>query len=522
MVQSSLSQQHLVTRYLLLYCLFGIIVGVQLGTATWVVEVFQYWPAYSAHFLMAFTMAGLIVGEVCGARVTKRYSSSKAVVFAATAFAISALGSFVAVSLWRPGVSASLSFKFLVVAAFLFGIGLGTQHSSLDAWFSVSTRLTSERSPADSEMGWGFTTYNLGFFLGQVLFFPLLYNRNWSTVVATPHGNESNPAQMAISASPYMVPLVAALLIMLLRPYSFREQDIEPELAKDQGSPHSVAAIFRRGGIAFVTMLIVGSCVSFVIFHIDTFSGPYLLPGSTIQQKTLGVGILCFVTFVMVGLFSWKLDADQRLQTLSPTSRSGVLAFNLACTIVLLGLIVRWNGEFGWFWVAAALGLANGFVNTLPQLAKWAILDCASIGDKASASAILGIAKRVPNLVFSLAVIKINDAEVKGPNFAYKLLIAANVIAIIALAIYYSRVRRYDLRIVCPSDKALAMDGVLAATVSDIPNTTLNSLEHLPPTNGDAAITMSIHSTSKDYVRQLIHALRHNRTVSRAALRRTR
>ena len=522
MVHTSLSQRRLVTRYLLLYCLFGIIVGVQLGTATWVVAVFQYWPPYSAHFLLAFTMAGLIAGEICGARVTRRYSSSKAVVFAAAAFAISALGSFLAVYLWTPAVTGAFSFKFLLVAAFTFGIGLGTQHSSLDAWFSVSTRLTSERSPTDSEMARGYTTYTLGFFVGQVAFFPLLYNLSWWTPVATTDGNESTPLKMAISAAPYLVPLVAAVLIMLLRPYSFPEKDIEPETASDQESRHSVASIFRRGGIAFVMMLIVGSCVSFVIFHIDTFSGPYLLPGSTIAEKTLGVGVLCFVTFVMVGLFSWKLDADQRLQTLSPTSRSGVLAINLACTVVLLGLIVHWNGKFGWFWVAVALGIASGFVNTLPQLAKWAILDCASIGDKASASAILGIAKRVPNLVFSLAVMKLGNATVKSPNFAYKLLIAADVIAIIALAIYYSRVRRYDLRVVCPTDKVRAIDDVLALTVSDVPNTTLDALEHLAPTNGETAISVSVHSTSKDYVRQLVRALRHNRTVSRAVVRRSR
>jgi MFS family permease len=522
MVQTSLSQRRLVTRYLLLYCLFGVIVGVQLGTATWVVAVFEYWPPYSAHFLLAFTMAGLIVGEICGARVTKKYSSSNAVVFAAAAFAISALGSFLAVYLWTHEVNAALSFKFLLVAAFTFGIGLGTQHSSLDAWFSVSTRLTSERGPTDSEMTRGYTTYTLGFFVGQVVFFPLLYNLRWWTTVATTTGNESTPIKMAISATPYLVPLVAAVLIMLLRPYSFPEKDIEPEPGDDQESRHSVAGIFRRGGIAFVMMLIVGSCVSFVIFHIDTFSGPYLLPGSTIAEKTLGVGILAFVTFVMVGLFSWKLDADQRLQTLSPTSRSGVLALNLAFTVVLLGLIVHWNGKFGWFWVAVALGIASGFVNTLPQLAKWAILDCATMGDKASASAILGIAKRVPNLVFSLAVMTINDAEVKSPNFAYKLLIAANVIAIIALAIYYSRVRRYDLSIVYPSDKGVAIADVLAATVSDCPNTTLQALQHLPSTNGKARIYISVYSTSKHYVRQLVRSLRHNRSVSRASLRRSR
>ena len=183
MVQS-LSQRRLVTRYLLLYCLFGVIVGVQLGTATWVVEVFQFWPKYSGHFLLAFTMGGLIVGEICGARVTKRYSSSKAVLFAAGAFAISALGSLLAVYLWTPDVTdASLNFRYLTVAAFTFGVGLGTQHSSLDAWFSVSTRLTSGRNPTDSEMGWGYSTYTLGFFVGQVLFFPLLITRliTWLT-----------------------------------------------------------------------------------------------------------------------------------------------------------------------------------------------------------------------------------------------------------------------------------------------------------------------------------------------------
>lgn len=522
MVQSKLSQRRLVTRYLLLYCLFGVIVGVQLTAGTWVAEVFHYWPTSGGHFLMAFTMAGLILGEICGARITGWYSSSKAVLFAAAAFGASGLASLIAVSLWSPAVVASLNFKLLTAATFAFGIGLGTQHSSLDAWFSVSTRLTSERSPTDSEMGWGYTTYTLGFFLGQVLFFPLLYNLGWSTLIAEIVNNKPQALKIDISSAPYMLVLGAAVLIFVFRPYTCRERSVETPAEIDNGTSHSVAGIFRRGGIAFLTMLVVGSCVSFAIFHIDTFAGAELLPGLTVEEKTVGLGILCFVTFAMVGLFSWKLEADKRFRTLSPAARSGVLAFNLLWTILLLGLILYLRVLLGSFGVAVVLGIASGFVNTLPQVVKWAILDCARIEDKAKASAILGISKRVPNMVFSLAVIQFSADWLKQSDFAYKLLIGANVIAITALAIYYSRVRRYDLRIVYPSDKALSIDNVLATTVSDVPNTTLEALQHMPSTNGKARVTIAVYSTSKDYVRQLVRTLRKNRTVRRVVIRRSR
>lgn len=522
MVQS-LSQRRLVTRYLLLYCLFGVIVGVQLGGGNWVIKVFNHWPKSGGHLIMAFTMAGMIIGEMCGARVTEWYSSSKAVLFAAAAFSVAALASLMAVYSWTPQLQGSFSSQLLIAGAFAGGVGLGTQHSSLDAWFSVSTRLTSERSPTDSEMGWGYTTYTLGFFLGYVLLYPLLYRFGWSTQIASVVDNESQPFSLPISASPYLLALGAAILILIFRPYSFRGTIIEAETESDNGSAHSVVGIFRRGGIAFVTMLVVGSCVSFVIFHIDTFAGPDLLPGSTVKEKSLGLGILCFITFVMVGIFSWKLEADKRFRTLSPASRSGVLACNLLFTLLLLGLIVLLKGStLGWFGVATVLGIGSGFVNTLPQVVKWAVLDCAMIDDKAKASAILGISKRVPNMIFSVAVVVFTSIKLDGPDFAYKLLIAANVIAIFALGIYYSRVRRYDLRIVYPSGEALAIDGVLAATVIDVPNTTFETLEHLPSTNGKSRIHIAVYSTSKDYMRQLVRTLRHNRTVSRAVMRRSR
>ena len=522
MIPPTISQARLVIRYLLLYCLFGVIVGIQLGAANWVVEVFNYWPKHGTHLLMAFTMGGMVLGEVCGARITERYSSSSAVTFAASAFGASALGSVLAVYLWSPGIDASFNFKLLTAAALTFGIGLGTQHSSLDAWFSVSTRLTSERSPTDSEMGWGFTSYTLGFFLGQILFFPLMYHLGWYTTIAETIGNQSRPFPMAISASPYVFALAAAVLIIIFRPYTFAERSLEPAAEEGPEPSHSVVSIFRRGGIAFVTMLVVGSCVSFVIFHIDTFAGPDLLPGSTVKQKTIALGILCFVTFAMVGLFSWKLEADKRFRTLSPASRSGVLAFNLLCTVLLLGLIVLNGSALGWLGVAVVLGISSGFVNTLPQVVKWAILDCAAIEDKAKASAILGISKRVPNMVFSLLVLMYSTAHLDSPDFAYKLLIAANVVALISLAIYYSRVRRYDLIIVYPSGDALAIDGVLAATVSDVPNTMMEELRHLPATNGKGRLNISVYSTSKDYVGQLVRSLRNHRVVRRAVLRRPR
>ena len=61
----SISQRRLVARYLLLYCLFGVVVGVQLSSGNWVVEVFNYWPITGGHLLMAFTMSGLLLGELC-------------------------------------------------------------------------------------------------------------------------------------------------------------------------------------------------------------------------------------------------------------------------------------------------------------------------------------------------------------------------------------------------------------------------------------------------------------------------
>ena len=515
----SISQRRLVARYLLLYCLFGVVVGVQLSSGNWVVEVFNYWPITGGHLLMAFTMSGLLLGELCGARVTQRYSSSTAVLFAAVAFATSAVVSLLAVSFWSTGTEASVNSELLLAAAFTCGIGLGTQHSSLDAWFSVCTRYASGRSPTDSEMGWGYTTYTLGFFLGQVLFFPLMYH-GWDLDIATVVDHQSQPLTKPIFASPFMLALGAAVLVLIFRPYALGERDPEASTEKGQSS-HNTAEIFRRGGIPFITMLLVGSCVSFVIFHIDTFAGPDLLPGSTVKEKTLGLGILCFATFVMVGIFSWRLDADKRFRTLSPAARSGVLACNLAITVLLLGLIVLKGSALGWLGVAVVLGVSSGFVNMLPQVVKWAILDSAAIEDKAKASAILGIAKRVPNLIFSVTIVSFEAAKLDTPDFAYKLLIGAILVAIAGLAIYYSRVQRYSFTIDYPSDKQLSIDGVLAASISDVPNTMLEDAQHLAATKGKARLNLSIYSTSRDYVSQLLRTLRHQEAVSRVAIKRS-
>jgi MFS family permease len=369
-------------------------------------------------------------------------------------------------------------------------------------------------------MGWGYTTYTLGFFLGQVLFFPLMYH-GWNLDIATVVDHQSQPLTKPIFASPFMLAFGAALLVLIFRPYSLLEQKPEPATEKGRKSSHNAADIFRSGGIAFITMLLVGSCVSFVIFHIDTFAGPDLLPGSTVKQKTLGLGILCFATFVMVGIFSWRLEADKRFRTLSPAARSGVLACNLAITVLLLGLIVLKGNALGWLGVAVVLGLSSGFVNMLPQVVKWAILDSAAIEDKAKASAILGIAKRVPNLVFSATIVTFEAARLDTPDFAYKLLIGAILVAIAALAIYYSRVQRYALTIDYPSDKQLAIEGVLAASISDVPNTMLEESQHLPTTNGKAHLNLSIYSTSREYVSQILRALRHQGAVSRVEIKRS-
>jgi MFS family permease len=521
---SSISQRRLVTRYLVLYFLFGVIVGVQLGAGNWVIRVFHYWGEEGGHLLMAFTMAGMLIGEVCGARLTRRYSSSKAVLFAAAAFALSAVVSFLAVFFWSPETNTAFNSVLLLVAALCVGTGLGTQHSSIDAWFSVSTRVTSERSPTDSEMGWGYTTYTSGFFVGQVLFFPLMYGFAWSSQIAQTIDHKTNPLTMPISASPYVFALAAALLIFIFRPYSFSRALIESVAEKVAERSNSVLGTFRRGGIAFVTMLLVGSCVSFVIFHIDTFAGPDLLPGSTVKEKAIALGILCFVTFILVGLFSWKLETNQRFRTLSPAARSGVLAASLICSVSLLGLILlgKRNSWFDWIGVATLLGFSSGFVNMLPQVVKWAILDCATIGDKAQASAILGVSKRLPNLFFSVAVVVLSSARatLESPNFAYKLLIAANLIALIALSVYYSRVRLYRLRIVYPTQ--VAIDQTLLATISDVPSTVLENLQHLPSKNGTSRLNLSVYSTSKDYIAQLIGSLRNRGGISSALPRRSR
>jgi hypothetical protein len=367
-----------------------------------------------------------------------------------------------------------------------------------------------------------------------------MYGRALNLKIAETHGR-MEPIPLPVSTAPYFVAVFACLLVLAFRPYRAAKAtvDLTSEPNESQISrtllsilrsvPQSLSSVakaygnvFKIGGVTLATMLIVGSAVSFLIFHIDTFAASDLLSGQTVREKTVGLAILCFGTFAIVAIFSWILESKSRLKTLSPNSRSKILGANLLLSALLLCLLLILRDRSFLITTAVLLAVSSGLLNTLPQLVKWSVLDCANINNKGTAAASLGISKRIPNLVVSLAIGSLGRSNLESTiGFAYVILISGNLIALIALGVYVRKIRRLRITLVYPTDQDVALSATVAAKLDETPNTTVEDItrkQFLDRTQ----LTVSLSSTSEELLTRVLSTLRSENGVVRALLRRIR
>jgi len=482
-------QSHVFRRYVLLYALFGLVVGLRYGTDAWVFEILSTWVE-GKHLLMACAMVGMLAGDFLGARVSDRYSRVAAVLLAAAGFALSALLGWLALEAESPDA--------LFFGALAFGLGLGVQHSSLDAWFRTATLHTSTRKPTDAEWAWGYTAYTGGFFAGQALAFPLMYGFNWDLPIAQYQNRNWVPLHLPVYPAPYLLAVVGCLLVVLARPPS---AEFEPAGAGGAGpaaaadeQPRGFIGTIRGGGIAFVMIVLVGAGVSFLIQHIDTFGATDLLAqADTVWKKTKGLGVLHLAAAVWVGLFAWTLEMSERFNTLSPPGRSGVLGLNLGAILFLLAAaMAAASAGSDLLLIAVLIGFGHALLNTLPQVVKSAVLDTAGEPDQGTASAILGVSKRVPNLLLSLALMA-RGGGMPSDQVMYVVLIGVTVLSLLALAIYAVQIRRYRVTavLICP-DYLEGAEERVRVLVRTEPNITARFSVRHDPADPDGPVRLRV------------------------------
>jgi MFS family permease len=423
----------LVRRYVSLYAVFGLIVGLGYGANPWVVQkLLGADGARGKHLFMATAMLGMLVGEFSGAWLSdRRGRRSSAVVLAVVAYSFSAV-------MFGSAVWFDLA-MLLFPGALLFGLGLGIQHSSLDAWFSAAIRGVAGVKPNDVQFAWGFTAYTSFFCFGQALTFPLLYRFDWEVVVA-----EKNmagiwaPTAASISIAPYVLTLVIGLLICVAYPPRVAPPAVDPK----QTRPSGYYAVLKRGGLSMLLLVATGAGISFLIQHIDAFAATDLLTDTPkVLDKALSLAALHGAAAIAVGTFGWTLERSRGFNDLSPGGRTWVIGISLMMTVFLIAaaLYARLLDALP-IYVALLVGLAHSLLNVLPQVVKKAILDLVNRADQSTGSAVLGYAKRIPNLILSLLFLPFRDSP--SNTFMYYLLMCVGFVCLLFIVGYGIRSKR--------------------------------------------------------------------------------
>jgi hypothetical protein len=218
-----------------------------------------------------------------------------------------------------------------------------------------------------------------------------------------------------------------------------------PESKADDAT-RGYLGVLRAGGVPFFMIVLVGAGVSFLIQHIDSFAATDLLSNAaTVGAKAQSLGTLHLTAAVWVGAVAWTLDRSERYKTLSPRERVGFLGVNLLVVLLTLGggSLTSATGAVPVV-VAVLVGCGHALLNTLPQVVKWAVLDTAGRADKGTASAVLGYAKRVPNLILSLAILSRTGGR-PSDEVMYGLLVIVTAVSLLALLAYSFTIRRHRL-----------------------------------------------------------------------------
>jgi hypothetical protein len=357
-------------------------------------------------------------------------------------------------------------------------------------------------------MGWGYTVYTLGFAVAQTLAFPLMYNFNWEAII-----DKTTAVGASLSPTPFVFSLAAAFLV-LVSPARLISADPATSPAPEQinnlskKSDDGYFRIIKEGGIPLLSIITTGACVSFLIIHIDTYAATDLVPGNTVAGKAGGLAIIHFAVFIVVGIFSATLERSKKFRTLSPTARSVFLIGTLFFSLMVLSgaaLLVE-NGKI---LVAGVLGLAHALLNTLPQIVKWAVLDCTGLANQGKVSTILGVSKRIPNIVLSVVLAALSLDKL-GMHSLYIILIVLNLLALASVIVYFTRIRRYQITVKVRPDTRDEVIDIIQSKVNIEPNISMRVFYEELITDKYDHITFEVFSTrsKRFYVKTIAKMLK--------------
>ncbi len=363
-------------RYLGLNVVFGGLVGFRYTLDVWVYRQVAAENA-SVMLLLGFSFAGMLLGEIAAARLSDVVSRSLAIAAAALGFGAWALLAMLGVML--------MAIPLLYAAGALFGIALGLQHASVDAWLDAAMEQHRGHGATDIELSTGFLCYNTGYLVAATLAFPLLFGLDVFASL------ESAMASQLLT-TPYLLCLAMAGTALLLRPAPVAARGVGPARRLPMLTPllalplREYGAVLRFGRLRLGAAILVGGCINLLVQFMDHFAPATLLPGRQVGERALSIfSFNLTVVLVMLGLTALLARAWSH-RRLSDKARAVVLSGFIATALGLVALASNLGCEplsaAGIALAPILLGLAQALLLALLPLTKsW----CSSLGSSVCA-----------------------------------------------------------------------------------------------------------------------------------------
>ena len=369
--------------YLLLSTFFGFLFGVRYTLEIWVIGVMD--PSFGQKFLLVgTTFIGMLLGEVVGARISDFFSRSKAVKLSALFVALWAICVAVALLTGLVGL--------IFVGTALFGLSLGTYHSSLDAWFDAALQENYAVSASDTQLTNGFLFFNIGFAVAASVAFPLLFLFRINEEMVLTRDT------LVFPYLPYLLVVGLVLYILIMPMVSENSQkSISGSRSNKPFWENPLAdylAVIKHGKYGLLAAVLIGSLLNLLAQYIDHFAPAEILPGSTVIGRSMNVFIMNVIVVVVIAslylFFGWKnltnrLEHHWRLRIIM-TSVGAVLLLTFLITYIF-------HSESPW--IAIMLGLIQAILlATLPLIKAWT-LSYAVLELRATALSVVGVSKRL-------------------------------------------------------------------------------------------------------------------------------
>jgi MFS family permease len=414
----------MVWRYWTLSGLFGSVYGIRFTLDVWTFRQFnEGW--ITAFMFIAITMSGMLFGEMLSGIVSDRVGRQFALNVSICSIVCWAIAAIFAIY--------TSEISLFICGSFVFGLGFGIFHSSLDAWFAEELSCRLEIEVLELRLTQGYMVYNFGYFIGAGFAFPLLLNFHWNMNMLSPMDVAS------LHFWPYLVALVAvAAIARLVVPSSINARTSRTVLHVVGSRTlmkllRDYTLILSRGKLRLLSIVLVAGSIALVIQLFDHLAPAGLLPGSLLWERAVNIFVFNFIVCAGVGVLQVLLNKFSNGIHMPFLVRRKIIKLTLASVVSLLIFCSFYSIKYPGYGmvVSGALGIVQAALLTLPPLLKAWVLEFNVSERYATTLAILGVGKRL-FAIFGVMLFPLASQFSDQPVALYEL---ATGVAIVALAL---------------------------------------------------------------------------------------